>query len=113
MSQKKLNKYQTIAGLLMLYLENGKGKILGRFYGIITFVIAIGTFLIVGDGAEITLIDVVWYSFILLIILLILGALYSYSGLLEAELSAANKASPELMEIRSDVKLIKQKLGIE
>jgi len=112
MKPTKLNKYQVWMGLFMLYVENGKGKILGRFYGVVTFVLLLSTYLVV-SGEQIGLIDIGIYSFYFLIFLTILGWAYSKFGLLEAEQSAINMASPELMEIRHDVKQIKQKLGID
>ena len=111
-NEKKLTKFQIWFGLIVKYVENGKGKILGRFYGVVTFVLAASTFLVV-TGDQITIFEIFYYSFWLLVVLTFLGYLYSKFGLLEAEQSALNQESPELMLIIKDVKLIKQKLGIE
>jgi len=97
---------------MIKYVENGKGKILGRVYGVITFVLLTSTYLVV-SGEQISAFEIGYYSFWALIILTFMGYLYSKFGLLEAEQSALNIESPELMEIRSDVKEIKLKLGIE
>ncbi len=93
-------------GNLVKYVENGKGKILGRFYGVVTFVLVASTYLVV-SGEQISIYEVVWYSFLFLVFLTFLGWIYSKLGLLEAETSALNQESPELMEIHKDVKEIK------
>lgn len=112
MSNKNLSPFQLKFGQFVKYVENGKGKILGRFYGVVTFVLLASTYLVV-SGEQIGIWDIGYYSFWFLIFLTFLGYLYSKFGLLEAEQSALNIESPELMEIRRDVKAIKAKLGIE
>jgi len=112
MERKELTKFQIWFGQFIKYVENGKGKILGRFYGVVTFVLLASTYLIV-SGEQISIWEIGYYSFWALVLLTFLGYLYSKFGLLEAEQSALNIESPELMEIRSDVKMIKTKLGIE
>lgn len=111
-SESKLKPWQIWFGQFVKYVENGKGKILGRFYGVVTFVLLASTYLIV-SGEKISPWEIFVYSFWFLIVLTILGYFYSKFGLLEAEQSALNIESPELMEIRADVKAIKLKLGIK
>jgi len=95
---KELKQWQIIFGDLVKYIENGKGKILGRFYGVISFVLLAGIYLNV-SGEQFTPFEIVAYSFWLLVVLTFLGWVYSKGGFLEAEQSRLNEESPQIMEI--------------
>lgn len=94
----ELADWQRKYGELVKYVENGKGKILGRVYGVMTFVLIGSTYLSV-SGTQIGLFEVVVWTGLLLVVFTILGYFYSKFGLLEAEQSALNLESPELMQI--------------
>jgi len=59
----ELKQWQIIFGDLVKYIENGKGKILGRFYGVVTFVLLASTYLIV-SGEQISIWEIGYYSFL-------------------------------------------------
>jgi len=92
-----LEQWQIYFGDLIVYVENGKGKILGRFYGIVTFVLIASTYLSV-TGENIALPEVGIWTIIMLVVLTFMGYLYSKFGLLAAEQSRLNEQSPQIME---------------
>lgn len=107
-SENGLKKWQVFFGDLVKYVENGKGKILGRFYGVVTFVLIASTYFSV-TGEAITLSEVAWYTVALLIVLTIMGWGYSKFGFLEAEQSRLNEESPQIMEtLRNTRRILKE-----
>lgn len=108
--ENELTQYQIWFGDLVKYVENGKGKILGRFYGIVTFVLIASTYLSV-TGEVITLPEVAFYTVALLIVLTIMGWGYSHFGLLEAEQSRLNEESPQIMETLHNTRRILKKVN--
>ena len=106
-SENDLKQWQIWFGDLVKYVENGKGKILGRFYGVVTFVLIASTYFSV-TGEVITLSEVAWYTVVLLIVLTIMGWGYSKFGFLEAEQSRLNEESPQIMEtLRNTRRILK------
>lgn len=107
-SENGLKNWQIWFGDLIKYVENGKGKILGRFYGVVTFVLIASTYFSV-TGEVITLPEVGFYTVTLLVILTIMGWGYSKFGLLEAEQSRLNEESPQIMEtLRNTRRILKE-----
>lgn len=104
-------KIENLYGKLTKYFDNGRNAIIGRLYGVVQLVITFAIYFSV-TGETITLEQVALFSILGIIILLIIGFVYSKFGLLKAEFSARNMENPEFLKILDDLKKIKKKLNI-
>ena len=100
---------KTVQGLLIKFWDSGYSKVLGRFYGMINFILIISTYLIL-RGIEINVFLSITLFLVMVVVIFILGIFYVKLGFLGAEQVALYQENPEFMELRKEIKDIKELL---
>jgi len=109
LNKKKITLMQ---GIIIKYWDAGYSKILGRFYGMINFIL-IGLTYLTLQGIIIDL-PVILFLFISMIVLIfVLGVVYVKGGFLKAEQTALFLENPEFVELKKEVKEIKGLLQLK
>ena len=96
-----INK-KKLQGILIKYWDAGYSKVLGRFYGMINFILIASTFLLI-QGINIDLFVSVALFFGMIVFVFILGIIYVKFGFLGAEQTALYQENPEFMALRKDI----------
>ena len=94
-------------GRIIKYWEAGYGKVLARVYSMLSFIIASSTYLLL-NGFKMDIIGITLVFATLITIVFIVGIFYVKFGWLKAEQSAFFNENPELINIRQELKEIKE-----
>lgn len=99
-----------VQGVLIKYWDAGYSKVLGRFYGMVNFILIASTWLIVQNITVDFLVTVILFIG-MIIFVFILGIIYVKFGFLKAEQTALYQENPEFMALRQDIKNLELKLN--
>ena len=106
LDKKTIKKVQ---GLVIKYWDAGYSKILGRFYGMINFILIALTYLTL-QGISIDLPLMAFLFVTMVVLIFVLGIFYVKAGFLKAEQTALYLENPELCQIREELSEIKEML---
>jgi len=96
-------------GRIIKYWEAGYGKVLARVYSMLSFILMASTYLLL-QGFDIGFLAIPLIFLILVTIVFIIGFFYVKLGWLKAEQAAFFNENPELINIRQELKEIKELL---
>lgn len=102
--------FRTINAWVWKHWGIGYGVIIGRFYGLVNFVLLLSTFLL-AKGFEISFLETIIYGLVICAIVFILGVLYAKFDFQKAEFSQNFKEQPELVQMKKDIEEIKLMLS--
>ena len=98
-----------IKGLVIKYWDSGYSKVLGRFYGMINFIL-IGLTYLTLQGINVDLLTIALLFVSMVIFIFMLGLAYVKFGFLGAEQKAMYEENPEFVDLKNEVKEIKKLL---
>jgi len=94
-------------GRIIKYWEAGYGKVLARVYSMLSFILMASTYLLL-QGFQVGVFEVMLVFISLVTIVFVIGIFYVKFGWLKAEQSAFFNENPELVQIREELKDIKE-----
>ena len=87
----------------------GYGILIGRFYGIINFILLISVFLM-NKGIEVSFIQTLVFGIVSCVIIFVSGLIYVKFDFQKAEFSSGFKEQPEMVKMKQDIEEIKEML---
>ena len=98
-----------LKGSIIKYWDSGYSKVLGRFYGMINFIL-IGLTYLTLQGINVDLVTLALLFISMVIFIFMLGLAYVKFGFLGAEQKAMYEENPEFVDLKNKVTEIKKML---
>jgi hypothetical protein len=96
-------------GRLIKYWEAGYGKVLARFYSMLSFILMASTYLLV-QGFQVGFMETFLVFLGMVVLVFVIGVIYVKTGFLKAEQGAFFNENPEFVSLRKELKEIKDLL---
>jgi len=100
---------KSLQGIIIKYWDAGYSKVLGRFYGMINFIL-IGLTYLTLQGIIIDFSIMLLLFIAMIILIFVLGIIYVKGNFLKAEQSALFLENPEFVDLKKEVLEIKELL---